>query len=585
MPKRQLKIFFLPIFVFASITLSQQTTDPGTLIKNSQFENYFNLGTNLIKVEDFDSDLQCEIAILALDTLIILDSTSITYFQAFNSSPLNFPLATMDYCSNDNGQKKIISYNQEFIDSYWSYYYPSSNSIIYGSVTGSWFYSFTPDFSCEIWSVQEIDTLNYFQNGIFISQEILLNPSIVTLIGQNDPLMSFEFAGQYGSPPAIFISTNDQFISTVLIRDNIFTSGNPHGIYHYYSTDHGLNWQGEIALRGNKDEPMWGQISNRNLAPYLSSNSFICGAIDDFGTMHLALWGYGITIEGSDTLELSSILYWNSRDKNWIAVSDPSYEKMIDGAGNSLNQFAPIYVLGQSNPTISVSNDGQIVMIAWCVPEYLGDPGSSALNIYPGDGGQYSTSIYYTDYVANISYDGGITWSESNLLSLKNRPNIQEVYLALNKKLNYDTSTGNYRADYFYVVDEIPGNAYFNQNSFSNNNEWYYDSLIVQFTPTKIKEGTVYSYLLSQNYPNPFNPSTTIRYEIPEMSFVTLKVYDILGNEIATLVNEEKPAGSYEVEFNGHFGLSGIRVLPSGIYFYKLQAGNYLYTKKMILLK
>ncbi len=57
------------------------------------------------------------------------------------------------------------------------------------------------------------------------------------------------------------------------------------------------------------------------------------------------------------------------------------------------------------------------------------------------------------------------------------------------------------------------------------------------------------NFVLEQNYPNPFNPSTTIKYSIPTSEFVTLKVYDVLGNEVATLVNEEKPAGSYEVEF------------------------------------
>jgi len=90
-------------------------------------------------------------------------------------------------------------------------------------------------------------------------------------------------------------------------------------------------------------------------------------------------------------------------------------------------------------------------------------------------------------------------------------------------------------------------------------------------------------FSLSQNYPNPFNPSTIIRYEIPERSFVTLKVYDILGNEIATLINEEKPARSYEVEFNS---LSGkFRNLPSGVYFYRLTSGKFADTKKLILLK
>ena len=83
---------------------------------------------------------------------------------------------------------------------------------------------------------------------------------------------------------------------------------------------------------------------------------------------------------------------------------------------------------------------------------------------------------------------------------------------------------------------------------------------------------------LSQNYPNPFNPVTTISYQIPQTSFVSLKVYDILGTEIAIIVNEEKPAGEFEVEFDG----TG---LASGIYFYKLQTRNYNSVKKMVLLK
>jgi len=85
-------------------------------------------------------------------------------------------------------------------------------------------------------------------------------------------------------------------------------------------------------------------------------------------------------------------------------------------------------------------------------------------------------------------------------------------------------------------------------------------------------------YVLFDNYPNPFNPSTKITYQLPELNFVTLKVYDVLGNEVSTLVNEEKPAGSYEVEFNG-------KGLTSGIYFYRLRAGSFFEIKKMVLLK
>jgi len=92
-------------------------------------------------------------------------------------------------------------------------------------------------------------------------------------------------------------------------------------------------------------------------------------------------------------------------------------------------------------------------------------------------------------------------------------------------------------------------------------------------------------FSLEQNYPNPFNPSTKIKYSIPFVEthrdaslLVTLKVYDVLGNEIETLVNEEKPAGNYEITWNAVN-------LPSGVYFYQLKAGDFIKTKKMILLK
>ena len=85
-------------------------------------------------------------------------------------------------------------------------------------------------------------------------------------------------------------------------------------------------------------------------------------------------------------------------------------------------------------------------------------------------------------------------------------------------------------------------------------------------------------YTLMQNYPNPFNPTTTIRYSIPLQSLVTIKIFDILGRELETLINEEKQAGTYEITWNA-------TNRPSGIYFYKIKAGNYTEAKKMVLLK
>jgi photosystem II stability/assembly factor-like uncharacterized protein len=98
-------------------------------------------------------------------------------------------------------------------------------------------------------------------------------------------------------------------------------------------------------------------------------------------------------------------------------------------------------------------------------------------------------------------------------------------------------------------------------------------------------------FILYQNYPNPFNPSTSIQYAIGSRQFVTLKVYDVLGNEVATLVNEEKQPGTYEIEFNSHSDEG--RNLTSGIYFYQLRVGGpetssgegFIETKKMVILK
>jgi len=97
-----------------------------------------------------------------------------------------------------------------------------------------------------------------------------------------------------------------------------------------------------------------------------------------------------------------------------------------------------------------------------------------------------------------------------------------------------------------------------------------------------INDGTpndeFFSYQLYQNYPNPFNAQTRIQYAVNSNLFVTVKVYDELGKEVATIINEEKPAGNYELNWNAVN-------LPSGVYFYRLQAGSFVQTRKMILLK
>ena len=134
-----------------------------------------------------------------------------------------------------------------------------------------------------------------------------------------------------------------------------------------------------------------------------------------------------------------------------------------------------------------------------------------------------------------------------------------------------------------------PGTAYVKINAGTRRNPGNLISVNLTATanPTSIDDSYINTsnFSLSQNYPNPFNPITKIRYAVPsnvkrEMSNVILKVYDLLGREVTTLVNEEQSAGTYEVEF-----LQASSTLASGIFFYRLQVGNNIQTRKMILEK
>ena len=145
----------------------------------------------------------------------------------------------------------------------------------------------------------------------------------------------------------------------------------------------------------------------------------------------------------------------------------------------------------------------------------------------------------------------------------------------------FDSAFGN-PPELFYSNSEAPADISYNNLEdiiaapIMNQNRIVYLSVSPESVESisKIPQ----TFMLFQNYPNPFNPITKIIYQIPELSFVALKVYDVLGNEIATLVNEEEFAEEYEVEFNAS-------ELPSGVYFYQLKAGSFSLTKKMLFLK
>ncbi|MEO8231694.1 MAG: serine hydrolase [Ignavibacteriota bacterium] len=185
----------------------------------------------------------------------------------------------------------------------------------------------------------------------------------------------------------------------------------------------------------------------------------------------------------------------------------------------------------------------------------------NAISKFPLDG---------TDYTANSSFGSGDNLGDGSYVVYSGNGNSVTVSnldsnLTYNLRLieyNNNSATGNYS---LYLL--------------ANNLE-----ASVNLSATNVEENQIgnLEFNLSQNYPNPFNPSTKIHYTIPELKgsneIVTLKIYDVLGNEVKTLVNKEQPAGQYEVEFNA-------TSLSSGMYFFKLESGSFTETKKMILLK
>ena len=165
-------------------------------------------------------------------------------------------------------------------------------------------------------------------------------------------------------------------------------------------------------------------------------------------------------------------------------------------------------------------------------------------------------------YSKSVSEQAGITYVPGSYTVYGNDGNHfnDSINMLLNTAVSLDMANALYYAsDHLPVLVTLKFNKVVNVEKEKINN---------------IAKG----FYLYQNYPNPFNPSTNIKYEIPQNSMVKISVFDLLGKEIETLINEEQPSGKYELIYNAGN-------LPSGIYFYCLRSGNYIAVKKMILLR
>ena len=412
---------------------------------------------------------------------------------------------------------------------------------------------------------------------IYISTDVGENWSVQRTIGDGDVNIDFSIAD---GPEEVSIikSDNDETIAVFGTWENAIVQNDTiTALYLYYSADYGTTWNGKVIGRGSE----FGQISNRNYAP--SFKSHLNGVISDQGDIHIICNGVGRGFYqgGIDTVDVYPLLYWNSISEEWFAVSDEVLESPNDDFGNSISDYAPINSLGQSYPAIDVTPDGKNILTFWVGPEYTGVPGYRSLNIFPGDQSSNSRAVYYTDlYYVEINSDSIINWSYTHDLEFENQ---SETFPFLNLDL-VQLRGNNLRSTlipFQYFIDDIPGSYILGDNGFSSSGKIVSDEIWVIFDiwPINVEVNTFLSdYTLLQNYPNPFNPSTKIKFSIPQKENVILKVYNILGKEVAVLVNKEMEAGEYDIEFSSD-GLN------SGVYFYTLEAGNYRETKKMILMK
>jgi hypothetical protein len=180
--------------------------------------------------------------------------------------------------------------------------------------------------------------------------------------------------------------------------------------------------------------------------------------------------------------------------------------------------------------------------------------------------GNFSGTVTYSAAVTNPPGTGTITfnWVPGNIKTLNGIPD--------SLTLNSVVSAGVPFASYNIRVTA-------NENGGPRTHFRDYTLVVANVTGVSTQQNVANIYSLRQNFPNPFNPTTSIDYSVAKQSVVSLKIFDVLGREVAVLINNEvKQAGSYNAEFNASN-------LPSGVYYYQIKAGDFTDTKKMILTK
>jgi hypothetical protein len=392
-----------------------------------------------------------------------------------------------------------------------------------------------------------------WQNVQSIPNEIIYSitqSSGVFIAGANNKVYLIVDNGSSWSPSSIISQNSGSVETAIIFNDDLFVGTTPVGVFK--STDGGASW-----------------MEFNNGFSGLGSNRISSFVVRD-GILYCSTMGAGVFYLN------------NSNSEQWIPYQD-NFPVGISGTVTDM-------ILCDGNLIASGGGNGYI---------YRNEFGSSdweEVFVYNALPDAFVISDLYTDgnfvyagsnYRIHLSSDTGLTW---NYL-YNGLPNGFDYFLAGASGKIYTLTNGTFGSALF--VSDNNGTSWNYVNNLSTPYVYrieviadklfaatetglYYiplSAVSVDDKPYKADDFKLY-----QNYPNPFNPITKITFHSPVASWQTLKVYDLLGNLITVLMDEYKPAGSYEVSFNASS-------LVSGMYFYKLQIGNYSDTRKMLLLK
>ena len=389
---------------------------------------------------------------------------------------------------------------------------------------------------------------------------------------------------------------NSTYILSLLISSdgNLFASVWENGLYRL--TNNGLEWEkifddspihssliesngsiflginGKGIFRSDDNGNNWVQVNNG-----FPNTNILALTVSPTGTLYAGIGGFdGEIFQSTDNGESwfnMGHIFGHVRWSMSLAVN--SYGHIFVGTGEGVYRSTDGINWGEINNELPNPVVVSCMMI------------NSLQHVFIGT---YS-GVYRSTNIGN-------NWSEIN----NGLSNTQIEALTSNSGLNIFAGTldgifqSTNNGDDWIEINNNLSNTSVHSLAFNQNNYLYCGTSSGVFhtsTPiTSIEDKntlTISKFKLLQNYPNPFNPSTKISYQLPTAGYVTIKVNDVLGKEISTLVNEYRPAGNYEVEFSATGGgnnlPAGRQGLASGIYFYRLQAGSFIETKKMILLR